>query len=120
MSRTDRPKLDKLEAELALWDAHREIWRARGVDLDKVAAEWAARQAQKLASPGAQTDFAELCRRGCTPQVLAAIIALFRLSPHVERIWAEMVGRPDKRQKVIRTLEKTAATLEGVFGEFIA
>jgi hypothetical protein len=120
MSPTDRPKLDKLEAEKALWDAHRQIWRARGVDLDKVSAEWAAGQAQKLASPGAQTDFAELCRHGCAPQVLAATIALFRFSPHVERLWAEMVGRPDKRQKAIRTLEKTAATLDEVLGEFIA
>jgi len=120
MSHTGRPTLDQFEAEQDFWDAHRKILRARGVDLDKVAAEWAARQAQKLASPGAQTDFAELCTHGCIPQALAAIIALFRLSPNVERIWAEMVGRPDKRQKAIRTLEKTAATLEEVFREFIA
>ncbi len=62
MSRTDRIKLDKFDAVRGLWDAHRNILRARGVALDKVTVEWAAKQAGMLASPGAQIDFAELMR----------------------------------------------------------
>ncbi len=120
MGDTDRSELGKFEAGQALWDAHRKILLKRGVDLDKAFAEWAERQGQKLASPGARTDFAELCRHGCTPQVLAAIIALFRFAPRVERLWAEMIGHPRKRQKVTRALEKAASMLEEVFGEFIA
>src|SRR5712692_5454693 len=120
MSHTDRPKLDKLEAVQGFWDAHRRVLRARRVNLDKVAAEWAAKQARMLASPGAQTDFAELCTHGCVPQVLAGILALFRFAPRVKKLWAEMVGRPDKRQKATRTLEQAAAMLEDVLREFIA
>ncbi len=67
MSDSDRSELDEFEAEQSLWNAHRQVLRARGVDLDKVFAEWAAKQARELASPGAQTDFAELCSHGCIP-----------------------------------------------------
>jgi hypothetical protein len=65
MGNTDRSELDKFEAGQALWDAHRKILLARGVDLDKAFAEWAETQAQKLRWPGARPDFAELCRHGC-------------------------------------------------------
>jgi hypothetical protein len=119
MSDTGKHELDRVEAAQALWDAHRKVLRASGIDLDKASAEWAAKEAQKLASPGARSDFAELRRHGCIPQVLAAIIVLFRFSPRAERLWAEMVGRPDKREKVTRALGKAAAILEDVFGELI-
>ncbi len=120
MSDTHKSKLNAFDAEQGLWDTHRQVLLARGFDLDKPLAEWASQQAQKLASPGARQDFAELCGQGCTPQVLASIIALFRFSPRLERFWAEMVGHPGKRQKAVRALEKAATRLEETLGEVIA
>jgi hypothetical protein len=117
---TDKPRIEKLKNARALWDAHAKVWQARGFDIEQVLTEWATEQGQRLASPGARTDFVELCTDGCTSMVLATLMALFRHSPRLERYWAEMVGHPDNRQKTARALENAAATLEHVFGEFIA
>jgi len=104
--------------EQALWNAYRESRQSRGIDFDQHFAKWAEREAQKLNSPGAQEDFAELCKDGCNPQVLAAIITLIRYCPRFESIWA-MVGPPENRQKVAGILENAAATLENVFRGFM-
>jgi len=120
MTGTDKPKIEDLADEQALWNTYRELRRRRGINVDQLFPEWAAEETQKLASPGAREDFAELCKGGCLPQVLAAIIVLLRFSPLLERFWAEMVGSPDNRQKATRTLEKAASTLEDLFGGFIA
>jgi hypothetical protein len=115
-----RSEHDPYKEEQALWDAYREIRQARGINIDQFFAEWAAKQAQGLPSPGARQDFDELCKHGCNPQVLVAIVAGLRNSPRLEAIWAMMVGPTEDRQKTIQTLEKAAATLEEIFGAFIA
>lgn len=81
--------------------------------------EWAADQAKRLLSPGEREDFTELCQDGCTPQVLAAIVALMRNSAGLEMFWETVIGSPAKRQKATRTLERAAATLEKIFGGFM-
>ena len=83
-------------------------------------AELATEQEQKLALPGAREDFAELCKDGCLPLALAALTTLLRYSPRLEQFWTELVGRPDNRDKVARTLENAAQTLENLFGNIIA
>ena len=65
----------------ALWNAFRETRQARGINIDQLFAEWAAEEEQKLASPGAREDFAELCQNGCNAKVLAAIIAVSPIFP---------------------------------------
>jgi hypothetical protein len=120
MTEIGKPKIEELADEQALWSAYRELRRTRGINVDLVFPEWAAEEAQKLPSPGARQDFDELCKDGCLPQVLAAIIVLIRFSPLLETFWAEMVGSSDNRQKATRNLEKAAATLEGLFGGLIA
>lgn len=106
--------------EQALWNAYLESRKSRGIDIDQDCEKWAEQEAQKLNSPGAREDFAELCKDGCNPQVLAAIITLIRYCPLFESIWAMMVGPPENRQKVAGTLENAAATLENVFRGFMA
>ncbi len=120
MADNDRSEHDGYKEEQALWSAYRESRQSRKIDIDRLFAEWAAQEQQKLALPGAREDFAELCKHGCNPQVLAAIIALIRYSPRLEAIWAVIVGPPESRQQATRSLENAAATLEEVFGTFIA
>jgi len=120
MTNSEKPEHDEYEAERAFWDTHLQVWQARGVNLDAGLAEWASEEAQKLASPGAREDFDELCKDGCNPQVLAGIIALIRNSPRLEAIWEMIVGQRENRKKATRVLENAAATLEDVFGAFIA
>jgi hypothetical protein len=115
-----KPKLVEREVERSFWQVHRRIWKARGVDLDQAFASWAEEQGKKLERSGARADFDEFCNDGCTPQILAALMALFRYSPNLEKFWVEMVGHPDRREKAEKALEKAAATLESFFGSFIA
>ncbi len=120
MRKTDKPKIEELQDERRLWNTFREIHLAKGVHVDQEFAAWAAYQAKRLTSPGAREDFAELCQRGCTPQILAAILALMRNSPGLEIFWKTAIGPPPKRQKATRTLERAVAMLEEIFGGFIA
>jgi hypothetical protein len=120
MDGNDKSEHEPYKEEQALWDAYRGIRQARGINIGQVFAEWAAKQAQELPSPGARQDFDELCKHGCNPQVLAAIVGGLRNSPRLEAIWTIMVGPIESRQKTIQALEKAAATLEEIFGTFIA
>jgi hypothetical protein len=120
MHENNKSEHDPYKEEQALWHAYREIRQARGINLDEVLAEWAAKEAHELPSPGAREDFDELCKHGCNPQVLAVIVAGLRNSPRLEAIWAMMVGPTETRQKAIQTLEKAVGTLEEIFGVFIA
>ena len=86
--------------EQALWSAYLESRKSRGIDTDQHFAKWAEQEAQKLNSPGARKDFAELCEHGCNPQVLAAVMTLIRYCPRFESIWAMSWAHP----KTVREL----------------
>ncbi len=120
MTKTDKPKIEELQDERMFWNTFRETRLAKGINVDQEFAEWAADQTKRLTSPGAREDFAELCQDGCTPQVLAAIVALMRNAPGLEVLWKTVIGPALRRQKTTRTLERAAATLEEIFGGFIA
>jgi hypothetical protein len=120
MSDADKPKIEGLAGLLALWNSYREVCRVKGFDVAQSYTDWAAEQKQRLASPGAREDFAELCDAGCLQLTLAAIVVLLRYSPLLEGFWTEMVGRPDNREKATRTLQDAAQTLEGLFSSVIA
>jgi hypothetical protein len=111
---------DPYKDEQALWSSYWQTWQSRGIEIDKLLAEWADRETQQLASPGAREEFHELCDHGCNRKVLAAIIALNRYSPRLETVWAMVVAPPEGRQKATRALENAAATLEAIFGSVIA
>jgi hypothetical protein len=112
----DELTLDKFAAEQSLWIAHKSILLARGID----PAPWAERQAQKLAWPEARACFSELSQKKCTSEVLAAILAIYRHSALLERIWTFLAGNPRKRQKVSHALEKAALMIEDVFRDVMA
>ena len=120
MRNTGKPKIEELADELALWNTYREVHRAKGTDIARLFTKLAAAQKQRLRSPGAREDFVELCEDGCFPIALAAIVALLRYSPLLERFWTEMVGRPDRREKASRTLKNAAQLLENLFSNAIA
>ena len=105
MNETAKPKIEELGAELAFWNTWREVYRARGIDIARLYVDWSAALAQGLTSPGAREEFTELCKAGCLPQGLAALITLFRYSPPLETFWTEMVGQPNNREKATRALE---------------
>jgi hypothetical protein len=103
-----------------LWEVYAEILKKRGYDIDQLLRDWTQKQVAKLGSPGAQTDFEELSASGCVPQLLAALLALLKWSPAMESFWQQMYGNPEKRRVVVRSLEKSALALEGLFNFVIA
>lgn len=120
MSDADKPKIEELADEVALWNFYREAHRVKGFDIAQFYVDLAAEQKQRLTSPGAREDFTELCESGCLQLALAVIVALLRYSPLLERFWTEMVGWPDNREKATRILQNAAQTLENLFSSFIA
>jgi len=107
---------DKLAVAQNFWIANRNILLARRID----PARWAQRQVRKLAWPEARACFIELSKKKCTPEVLAAILALYRHSALFQRIWTFLVGDPRKRQRVSNALEKAALMIEDVFQDVLA
>jgi hypothetical protein len=88
--------------------------------LVKLCVDLAEEQKQTLTRAGARKDFTELCDAGCFPIVLAGIVLILRYSPLLEKFWTEMVGRPDNREKMARTLKGATQTLENLFSGVIA
>jgi hypothetical protein len=119
VSDINEPKPEEIGTERALLDAYRQRWRAKGFNLDEVLKSWAKEEAKALETWGARGDFNELCAHGCTPEILAVLIASFRFCPNLDNFWTEMVGHPDNREKATKTLEKAAAVLETLFGRLI-
>jgi hypothetical protein len=120
MSDADKPKIEGIADEVALWNFYRETHRVKGFDIAQFYADLAAEQKRRLTSPGAREDFAELRESGCLQLALAALVALLRYSPLLERFWTEIVGRPDNREKATRILQAAAQTLQNLFSSFIA
>jgi hypothetical protein len=97
------------------WDAFRQLETLDGVRLEIAWAAWAEEQRQRLASPGARTDFDELCQAGCVKEILASILALIRFAPQVSELLQATLGRSDKRQKLMLSMEEAAAALEDYY-----
>jgi len=116
LTRANKLDPDKFAVARNFWIANRNIFLARGID----PARWAQQQVQTFAWPEARACFIELSQKECTPEVLAAILALYRHSPLFERIWASLVGDPRKRQRVAKALEKAALRIEDVFRDVLA
>jgi len=115
MINTYKPRIEELKDEQDFWNHYRELRRTRGINIDREFAEWTTELQKSLTSPGAREDFTELCKHGCTPEVLAVIVWLTRKSPGSGTFWKMIIGPPAKRQKVTRTLERAASTLEEIF-----
>jgi hypothetical protein len=64
MSEIDKPKIEHLAAERALWDTVCERKRAKGFDVARDFVEWATITKQELDCLGARKDFTELCAAG--------------------------------------------------------
>jgi hypothetical protein len=107
---------NEYSAEQTVWDVHRKLLLARGIDPRK----WASKRADKFESLDASKGFVALVDNGCTPEVLAGIFAFFEYSPRLERFWNEIVGKPNKRKRVSRALEKAASMIEDAFRDVIA
>jgi hypothetical protein len=117
MSEAEPPDSKRLEAVQKLWDFARQLYQSKGIDIEKLLAKLAAKQEEQLNFPGARRDFTELCEAGCTPEVLGAIIFVLRVVPAIEKFWAFIVGHPERRRKLQRTLEATAQELDHFFPE---
>jgi hypothetical protein len=112
---SDRSIRDDFREEFAFWEAYREHWRKKGIDIAEVFLHWAKEQAERLKSPGALDDFAELCNDGCFFQALAVIVFLVRVSPRLGPSWAKIVGASARRNKVSRDMEYCANLVDSLF-----
>lgn len=102
-----------------LWKTYREIGERRCVDLSELIAKWTTAQIQRLPSPGARNEFEELCNKGGGSQVLAAILALFRLQPRIEELVSAVSGSKQIRRNVSRRLDHAATLIEESLHDFI-
>jgi hypothetical protein len=107
-------KPGELAAVRHFWDTIVDGYRPKGLDIDGMLSEWTKGQRRRL-SRAAQSDFDELVGCGCAPQVLAALLALFRGEPRIVGVWEQVLGSSVKRQKAIRALEGAALVLEEIF-----
>jgi hypothetical protein len=107
--------MDKDKDLQDLWNAYCEICSARGFDLRQALKQWAVQQENELPSPGARTDFRELCETGCVVEILAILFVSLRWSPQFEEFWSNIYGNPNERRRVRKTLEKTAKAVESLF-----
>jgi hypothetical protein len=107
--------MEKDKALQNVWNAYSKILSKRGLDLRHALKQWAAKQEEQLPSPGARTDFEELCQNGCVPEILAVLLVALRWSPGFEDFWSKVYGNPNDRRRVRRNLEKTAKAIESLF-----
>jgi hypothetical protein len=110
--RETNTECERTDAVRQLWEVHAEIVKKRGYHIDQLLKAWTQRESAKLSSPGAQVDFDELSANGCAPQLLAALLALGKWSPATEGFWQQIYGNPEKRRRVVKSLEKAASTFE--------
>lgn len=103
--------MDKDDALRQVWKVYSEILSRRGFDLQ----QWTAHQGESLPSPGARSDFKELCVEGCVPEMLAILVAFLRWCPKFEDSWAKIYASPNDCRRVRKNLEKTAKVLQGLF-----
>ena len=82
--------------------------------------QFAAREVEQLAPSGADSDFKQLCGKGCVPEILAILVAFLRWSPNFDDLWVKLYGNPNDRRRVRRNLEKTAKAIEGLFSLLIS
>jgi hypothetical protein len=111
--------LEQFKDEGALWDVYAEILASRGIDLNDLARTWSEQTKQKLADPGAQSDFDELCEGGCSPIVLAFILAVMRFSPELPALWSHIAGPAEQRRKVGLVFQRAAAKVEDAFRDLM-
>ena len=111
----DKSNANKLKACERFWEVLRNIMKKKRIDLNQISEQWASRESDKLSSPGARDDFLKLCRRGCTPQILATILFLFRFRPRFDHFWKLAIGDQAKRRVTIRTLRKAIRSIEETF-----
>lgn len=128
MSDTERPLSDTSDAQIdwktfqrlvtgisdmqSAWGTFRQLTTEDGVTLEAAWSRWAEVQKQGLPSPGAQTDFIELCQAGCVPELLASILWLIRFAPRMNEMWSQTLGRTEKRQKALLSLAKAAEAVK--------
>ena len=110
MNRNEKPKIDEVLARL--WEVSGRIVKDRGGNIGQLLKDWTQKQSDKLSSPGARTDFDELCTDGCLPQVLAVLLTLLRFSPSLEQLWGRVYGSNKERRKTRQALLESAAALE--------
>lgn len=116
MSDIKQAKPTIVEAAQNLWDRYQQIMLAKGLNIGEALAGWTAKQRERLALPGAQCDFDELCGAGCSPQILALLLAFIRHSPELGAVAKVAVGNPKKRAKTLRSLQNASAAFEDIFG----
>ena len=109
---------DQFEEEQALWDAYVRIRREQGIDVNGILAEFVKCEKRQLNSTGGLLHFAELCKKGCVPPILAGIVALIRFSPNAQELWSKVVGGLYKRGKAVRAFETAARTVDDLFKAF--
>ena len=80
--------------------------------IDQRIARWAVAEERQLRTLDAQQRFAELCRMGCHPVVLAGLLAFARREDRFGGSVKSVLGSPDWRRKSTEALKQAADTLE--------
>jgi hypothetical protein len=84
----------------------------KGLDLPEFLHSSVSQARKSLRSWAAETDFDELCGKGCSEASLALALQSFRIAQSAERVWRRAVASARRRQQVVRTLDNAAHVLE--------
>jgi hypothetical protein len=88
---------------LPVWQTFRQIFATRGMNLAELPNSKARSYQQALPS-GVSYEFESLCRAGCEPVTLMAVIWLSQYFPILGAEWKSIVGDKKERERKIQTL----------------
>jgi hypothetical protein len=99
-----------------LWRIYSEKAAGVGINLPVAIREWAARQRGWITEEcGAGLEYDVLVRAGCSPTMLAVLVAALRHASSVAQFTRAIFGARRPRESLIRSLEKSATLLERMF-----
>ena len=110
---------DEFQEIREFWAVFCSIHSTKGLDLPLLVHRWIETTRESLSKRAAEISFDELCAAGCSPVSLTIALSAIRISERAAEKWRDTIGSTRQRDKIIRTLKKSADVLEAVNERFI-
>src|SRR5258707_13860667 len=111
MGDVEKPKPEPVKSPQDLWNTFRQMMERDGFDLSAAWWKLIVEQMQWVSSSAARRDFEELWEAGCFPLILASIIGLIPLAPHLKPFLKGIILNPQQSKTMAAGLEKSAPML---------
>jgi hypothetical protein len=91
-----------------------EVFATKGLDLPRIANQWANDYLRELGERGSNVELGQLLRSGCKKLPLAASIKTGALLSSAPTVYREVMGRTEEIERMCRDLNKTANLFDGI------